>query len=90
MGTTGPIETKVKASSIGAAAGGALATFGLWLLGVVVWGASNDADAATAAVASVPAPVAGLVLLGVPAAVAFTAGRAANHTFRPDLGEHVA
>jgi hypothetical protein len=86
----GPIETKVKAGSIGAAAGGALATFGLWLLGVGVWDASNDADAAAAAVVSVPAPVAGLVLLGVPALVSFLAGRAARHTFRPDLGEHVA
>jgi hypothetical protein len=84
-----PTEAKVKASSVGAAVGGAVATFALWLLGCVLWGAPWDADAADVAILAVPSPVAALVVLGVPAGVAYAAGWRARHTPRGP-GEHVA
>lgn len=85
-----PIEAKTKAAGVGGAAGGALATFVLWLLGCLLWGAPWDADTAGAAILAVPSPVAALVVLGVPAAVAYGVSYQAKHTRRPDLGEHVA
>jgi uncharacterized membrane protein YfcA len=62
-----PIETKVTAATIAAAA----TTFALWLLSTYVF--AGD----------VPAPVAGLVAVAVPGAVTFAAGYSARHTHRP-------
>lgn len=90
MSMNAPIESKVKASAVGAGAGAAVGSAVLWLLGVLVWDAPNSAEAANDAMAAVPGPIAAVVLFGVASAVSFLAGRAARHTFRPDLGEHVA
>jgi hypothetical protein len=79
-----PVEGKVKAATVGAAGGGAVGAFVLWLLGVFIWGAPGDADSATLAISAVPAPVAGVVLLGIPALVAYGAGYRAKHTRRDD------
>jgi hypothetical protein len=81
-GQSAPVEAKVKAATVGAAGGGAVGAFLLWALGVLLWGAPSDADSATLAVAAVPAPVAGVVLLGIPAVVAWVAGYRARHTPR--------
>jgi hypothetical protein len=78
------IETKVVAATAGSGAGGVLATFTTWLLGVYVWGASPAADQAEAAVAAVPTPVAALVVVIVTAVGALIAGYAAPHTSRLD------
>jgi ABC-type multidrug transport system fused ATPase/permease subunit len=78
------VESKVIAGAAGGGIGGALATFTLWLLGVFVWGASSAADQAEKAVAAVPTPVAGLVLIVLSSVVAFAAGYVAPHTHRPD------
>jgi hypothetical protein len=93
------IETKVVAATAGSGAGAVLGTFGLWLLGVSVWGASGDAADVADAVAAVPTPVAGLVLLVISALGAAVAGYIAPHTHSstpllgvpPDEpGEHAA
>lgn len=87
---TAPVESKVKAGALGAAAGTALGGAALWLLGVTVWDAPNTAESANDAMAAVPGPVAAVVLLGVSYATSFAAGYRAKHTRRPDLGDHVA
>lgn len=56
------IETKVYGAVVGTALGGALATFLVWLLGVLVWHAPNTAAAADDALRAVPYPVSGLLL----------------------------
>lgn len=68
------VEPKTKAGAAGAAAGGVVATFVLWALDALFW--NGDADP------SVPIPVVGLVMLVVPAAVAFLASYAARHVNR--------
>lgn len=78
--------SKVLAATVGGGAGATVAAFLLWLLGVLAWGAPATADAATAAVAAVPAPVAGVVLLGVSAAGAFIAGYWKTETIAGVLG----
>ncbi len=82
MSTRPPVETKVVAATGSAAAGTVLAAFGVWLLGVTVWGASNDAGHATAAVLAVPAPVAALVILAVTSGVVWVGAYFAKHTPR--------
>jgi len=78
-----PIEAKVIAAIAGGGLGGAVAQFLLWLLGVLVWHASNTADAATVATAAVPGPVSMLLVALIAAGGAGLAGYAAPHTSRP-------
>jgi len=77
------IESKVIAATGGSGAGAVLASFVLWLLGVTVWHVGFAADKAEQAVAAVPSPVAGLILLIVSALGALGAGYAAPHTSQP-------
>jgi hypothetical protein len=79
------LETKVLAGAVGAAGGGALGNFLLWVLGVTVWHTSAAASASNLAVSAVPAPVAGILLFVVPGVTAFVGGYLAPHTHRPDL-----
>jgi hypothetical protein len=74
------LETKVVAATGGSGAGATVATFVLWLLGVTVWGVSNSADHAGDAIAAVPSPVAGLILIVVSALGAALGGWLAPHT----------
>ena len=78
-----PIEAKVIAAIAGGGLGGAVAQFLLWLLGVLVWHASNTADAATVATAAVPEPVSMLLVALIAAGGAGLAGYMAPHTSRP-------
>lgn len=76
------IETKVIAGAAGGGGGAAVASFTLWLLGVVFWSAPAAADHAGDAVAAVPSPVAVLVGVVLTAAGGFLSGYAAPHTNR--------
>jgi hypothetical protein len=78
------VETKVVAATVGSGGGAAIGTFGLWLLGVTVWHESNAADNASNAIAAVPAPVSGLLLLVVAGVGAYVSGWLAPHTSRTD------
>jgi hypothetical protein len=77
-----PVETKVVAATAGSGVGAILATFTLWLLGVFVWDVSADAAQADKAIAAVPTPVAGLVLVMLSAVAAAIGGWLAPHTSR--------
>ena len=77
------VETKVVAATAGSGAGAVLASFGLWMLGVTVWHVDSGADHAGEAVAAVPSPVAGLILLVVSGLGAAVAGWLAPHTPQP-------
>ena len=77
-----PVESKVYAATIGSGAGSIVGTFVLWLLGVSIFGGQATADQAAAAVAAVPAPVSGFVLLVLSAGGSFLAGYLARHTPR--------
>ena len=79
------IETKVIAAAASAGFGGALGTFLTWLLGVVLWGAPANADAAVKASAAVPTPVSALLVVILAVLGAWLGGYAAPHTDRPDL-----
>lgn len=81
----GPVETKVIASTGGFIGSSALATFLVWLLGAWAWDAGFGADQVSDAIAAVPAPVSGLLLLVLGSVGTFAAGWAAPHTHRPDL-----
>jgi hypothetical protein len=74
-----PVETKVKASTLGAGAGAIVAEFINWVLDehVITPGVTGD----------LPLPVSGLVLLACTSGLAFAAGFRARHTPRPDLGQ---
>lgn len=74
MTTTNPTSPKVIGAVIGAAGGVTLSTLVLWVIGVVAFGASSDAGLATGAVAAVPAPLAGAVLLAITVALTFLPG----------------
>lgn len=74
-GGTAPVETKVKASAAGAAAGAVIAEFLNWLL--------DDYLITPAVTGDLPTPVSAVVLLVCSAAVAFAAGYKAKHTARP-------
>jgi uncharacterized membrane protein len=65
-----PISPKAVASTGGAGLGAVLATFVTWLLGVAVWNASSAAAKADDAVAAVPTPIAAVIALVIPAALA--------------------
>jgi len=78
-----PVEAKVLAATIGSGAGGAVGTFTLWLLGVLVWHQPSAADKAGDAIGAVPSPVAGLLLVVVSAIGAAFAGWLAPHTHSP-------
>jgi hypothetical protein len=71
------VEPKTKAAGYGAGAGGVVATFVLWALDAAFW----NGDAAP----DVPLPVAALVMLAIPAAVAFGASYMARHVNRLPL-----
>jgi hypothetical protein len=71
------VEPKAKAAGYGAGAGGVVATFVLWLLDELIWNGTAAPD--------VPLPVAALVMLVVPAAVAFAASYHARHVNRLPL-----
>lgn len=73
----GPIETKVKASAIGAGAGAIIASFILWLLDGAFFNGTGEPD--------VPLPLAAFVTLVVSTGLAFAAGYQAKHTQRPNL-----
>lgn len=77
-----PVEKKVLASAAGAAGSAAVATFLIWLLGAGVWSAGWSADQVDNAIAAVPTPVTGLILLGLGSLGTFLAGYAAPHTPR--------
>ena len=79
------IESKVAVAAAGGGVGGVLASFLLWLSGVVFWHVPASADAADKAIAAVPAPVSGVILTVLPAALSLLAGYLAPHTKRPDL-----
>ncbi len=66
--STGPIESKVKAASLGAAAAG-----------VIVWALETYMFKG-----AVPVPIQAFIDLALPALAAFAAGYAAKHTFRRD------
>ena len=72
------VEPKTKAAGYGAGAGGVVAGFVLWGLDELFWNGAAAPD--------VPLPVTALVLLAVPAGVAFVASYAARHVNRLPLG----
>lgn len=74
MNMNTPIRPKVLAATLGAGAGATISAFVLWLLGVLVWRAHGGAPSATVAVAAVPGPVSGVVLLAVTLGLTFAAG----------------
>lgn len=82
---TAPIESKVYAATVGTGAGAIVSAFVLWLLGVTVWGVAFTANAATDAIAAVPAPISGMVGLLITVAGSFAGGYLGDHTERPDL-----
>lgn len=79
------VEAKVNAGAAGAAGGGVVGTFVVWVMGWLLFGGSADASAVEATLAAVPAPVVGVVVPVVAAGVAWVAGFLAKHTPRPDL-----
>lgn len=82
MSAENPVSPKAIASTAGAGVGTAVSTFVTWILGVTVWGASSSAPAAVDAVAAVPGPVAGMIMLVIPAALAAIAGWKVNDPHR--------
>lgn len=84
--TKHPVETKVVAATGAAAGGSTFAAFLVWLLGVTVWGAPNDAGHADTAVLAVPTPVAVLVVLAATSGITALAGYLTKHTHRDDAG----
>jgi hypothetical protein len=58
-----PVSPKVVAGAAGAGFGQALAWLCLWVLGASVWRAGWSADAADNAIAAVPWPLAGFILV---------------------------
>lgn len=75
QGTNGPVERKVKASAAGAGVGAAAGTAAVWLIDTYIH--------TPGVVGDLPAPVAGLVVTAVAAAVAWVSGWLAKHTPRP-------
>lgn len=80
-----PVETKVLTAVAGTFSGGVLSTFLIWILAVEFFHASTTASEAQNALASVPAPVSGLVVAVVTLGLTFLGGYWAPHTLRPDL-----
>lgn len=78
-----PTEPKVAAATGSAGLASLLATYIIWQLGVLVFGASSDASKALDAMAAVPYPVSGLLLALLPALGAYVAGWLAPHAARP-------
>lgn len=77
-GGKAPVESKVKAATVGAGAGAAIGTFIDWLVDAYVITPHHlDGN---------PAPVTALITLATSAAVAYVLGYLAKHTPRPDLG----
>ncbi|MGN9802079.1 hypothetical protein [Micromonospora sp. L32] len=74
-----PIESKVKAATVGAGGSAAVITPAvLWLVDELWFNG--------AAAPAVPLPLVGVIGLVVTGACAFVAGYLAKHTARPDLG----
>ncbi|MET0930609.1 MAG: hypothetical protein ABWX74_13900 [Aeromicrobium sp.] len=74
MSAQNPISPKAVASTGGAGLGAAIATLVTWILGVTLWDASSAAGNVAEAMASVPTPVSGVIILVIPAAVAAISG----------------
>ncbi|MEZ0577209.1 hypothetical protein [Nocardioides sp. MH1] len=74
MSVQNPVSPKAIASTAGAGLGAALTTLLTWVLGVVFWDADSSADKAGDAIAAVPTPVSGIVILVIPVALAAVAG----------------
>lgn len=74
MSTQNPVSPKAIASTAGAGIGAAVTTLMTWIFGVVFWNADSSAAKAAAAIATVPAPISGVVMLVIPAALAAVAG----------------
>ena len=70
-----PVETKVKAATIGAGAGAVIAEFINWIL--------DDYLITPHVTGDLPTPVSGVVLVAVAAGLAWLAGYNAKHTPRP-------
>jgi len=69
-----PVSPKVVAAAAGAGAGATVAAFLIWLLGAWLWSAGWAADQVDNALAAVPWPVSGLVLLVITVAGAAVPG----------------
>jgi hypothetical protein len=78
-----PTEAKVWAGTVGSGVGATVGSFVVWILGVLLWHASSDADQATSAIGSVPAPVAAMVFLAITVGSTYVGGYLAKHTPRP-------
>lgn len=65
MSAQNPVSPKVIASAAGAGAGATVSSLVVWVLGVTFWGAPTSAQAADQAIAAVPGPVSGIVVLAV-------------------------
>jgi hypothetical protein len=70
----GAVEPKTKAAAIGGGAGGVVAGAVLWGMDELWWNGAASPD--------VPAPLAALVWLAIPAAVAFLSSYVARHVNR--------
>lgn len=77
--TSAPVETKVKAGTLGAGAGAIVAEAINWALDQYVITPNVTGD--------LPAPLSLFVLLLCTSGVAYLAGFRATHTPRPDLGQ---
>jgi hypothetical protein len=76
------IETKVIAAAAGSGGGVVVASFAEWLMGVLIWHASNTAAEAIHAISAVPSPVTALLTFTITVAGAAIGGYAAPHTVR--------
>ena len=63
MSAENPVSPKVVAATAGAGAGATLSTLLIWILGVTFWKQPATAAAVSDAIAAVPSPVSGLLLL---------------------------
>jgi hypothetical protein len=84
MGAAAPIESKVYGATIGAAAGTAVSSLVLWLVGVLIFEGPHDAAHNAQAIAAVPEAVATFLRLIAAGGTAFAGGYLARHTSRPD------
>lgn len=77
------VEAKAIAAPVGGSLGGALTSFILWLLGVLVWHVPSASSSAGDAIAAVPWPVTALLVIIIPGGLAYVAAWLAPHTPRP-------
>lgn len=65
MSAQNPVSPKVIAATAGAGVGATLSTLVIWVVGVVFWKQPATAAAVSDAIAAVPSPLSGLILLAV-------------------------